>query len=176
MPLNKFEQPDIAWTWFVRFTHWLVALCVLVNFFNDTGFWHRTIGYVCLGLVLIRIFYGLWISRQPSSRFYMPTFARIQRHFIEMRTKKFTPHIGHNPLGQLAVYFMWLIIVLLGLTGWISRTDTYWGEDWPVNLHQYLSYTLMGLVALHLMAVFIVSCISRRNLLKQMIDGQPHEF
>lgn len=176
MPLNKIEQTDIAWTRFVRLTHWLVALCVLVNFFNDTGFWHRTIGYVCIGLVLMRVFYGLWLSQQASSRFYIPTLARIQAHLIELRTKQFAPHEGHNPLGQLAVYFMWLIMALLGLTGWLSRTDAYWGEDWPVNLHQYLSNTLMGLVVLHLVAIYWVSRLSRRHLLKQMVDGRQHEL
>jgi cytochrome b len=85
-------------------------------------------------------------------------------------------HHGHNPLGQLAVYLMWLIITLLGLTGWVSRTDAYWGEDWPVNLHQFLSQTLMLLVVLHLIAIFTVSYMSRRHLLKQMIDGKQHEL
>jgi cytochrome b len=176
MPLNKTEQPDIAWTRFVRLSHWLVALCVLVNFVNNTGFWHRTIGYVSIGLVLMRVLYGLCVSQQPSSRFYMPTLASIQLHLIELRTKQFTPHTGHNPLGQLAVYLMWLIMALLGLTGWLSRTDAYWGEDWPVNLHQYLSNILMGLVVLHLVAIYCVSRLSRRHLLKQMVDGRQHEL
>ena len=176
MAIKHCEQPKVVWTSFVRFTHWVVAFCVLGNFFNDTGFWHRMIGYICLGIVLSRIFYGKWISRHGSSRFYLPTILSVKLHLLEMRSGRMAAHHGHNPLGQLAVYLMWLIIMLLGLTGWVSRTDTYWGEDWPVNLHQFLSQTLMLLVVLHLIAIFTVSYMSRRHLLKQMIDGKQHEL
>ena len=174
MRLKTSEHQVLAWTGFVRVTHWLVAIIVLVNFFNETGFWHRFIGYFCLTVVVSRIVYGLWFSKVASSRLYIPTMAGIKLHLIDMATQQALPHDGHNPLGQLAVYFMWFLILLLGFTGWLSRTDRYWGEDWPVTLHQGLSYTLMAMVALHLTAVFIVSRRSRQHLIKQMIDGKKH--
>lgn len=172
MLLNKTNHPVVVWTLFVRITHWFVALCVLVNFFNATGFWHRFIGYVCLGLVLMRVAYGLWVSRSPSSRFYLPTFASIRLHLTEIKTQHFTPHDGHNPLGQLAVYLMWLIIILLALTGWVSRTDAFWGEDWPVDLHAMLSSLLQTLVLIHVCAVAVMSKLQKKNLVKQIITGQ----
>lgn len=83
-------------------------------------------------------------------------------------------HYGHNPLGFIAVYWLWFFISALAFTGWLSRTDWLWGEDWPVDLHAYLSYLLMASVLLHICAVFLVSKWSKQQLLKQMIDGELH--
>lgn len=163
--LNK----SIGWTWFVRATHWIVAICVLVNFFNDTGYWHRTIGYLCLGLVLARIVYGLLISKVSSSQFYLPGFKHLKAHVKELCERHVPTYPGHNPLGQWAVYFMWLLIALLAFTGWLSRTDAYWGEDWPVDFHEILSNILLGFVILHLLAIALMSKLQKHNLVKAML-------
>lgn len=172
MVIKTHQSGVTTWTLFVRLTHWLIAVCVLVNFFNASGFWHRTIGYGCLGLVLLRICNGLWISKQPTSRFYLPSFLALGTHIKEMVTGSTTSHVGHNPLGQSAVYLMWFLIVMLAFTGWLSRTDQYWGEDWPVDMHLLLSSLLQGLVILHLMAVVLMSRLQGKNLIQAMIRGK----
>lgn len=156
----------------MRLTHWLVALCVLVNFFNDTGFWHRAIGYGCLMLILIRILYGIFISKIPSSKFYIPDIQSLKLHLNELRQQQVSSYIGHNPLGQWAVYLMWLLIALLAVSGWLSRTDALWGEDWPVDLHMALSNLLQGVVVLHLFAVLLMSKLQKHNLVKAMTVGK----
>lgn len=159
----------MAWTLFVRLTHWPVAAGVLVNFFNDTGFWHRSIGYVCITLVLLRIVYGVFISKVAQSRFYWPGIRSVKTHLKDLLSGN-VPHTeGHNPLGQYAVYVMWLLIALLAFTGWLSRTDAYWGEDWPVDLHMTLSAILQGFVILHILAVILMSKLQKQNLIKRMI-------
>ena len=166
------NKPQPVWTLFVRVTHWLVAVFVIVNFFNDTGYWHRFIGYTCLILVLSRIIHGLFITKTASSQFYIPTLANIKLHISELKAPHFSTHVGHNPLGQWAVYAIWTLILLLALTGWLSRTDTYWGEDWPVDLHSYLSNSLMFMVVLHVSAIAVISKLQKRNLVKIMIAGK----
>jgi len=172
MSAPEIKTQAIVWTAFVRITHWLIALFVLVNFFNESGFWHRLIGYFCLAIVLARVSYGLWLSKVASSRFYIPNVASIKHHIHEMRIRVFTTHIGHNALGQLAVYLIWTLIAGLALTGWLSRTDAYWGEDWPIDLHIALSNILQGLVVLHIVAVVLMSKLQKKNLLKQMVSGK----
>lgn len=161
-----------TWSIPVRLTHWLVAASVIVNMFNDTGYWHRMIGYACIVLIVLRAWHGLHANTIASSRFYCPSMQAIKQHWHELRSETIQSHHGHNPLGQLAVYVMWLLIVLLGFTGWLSRTDAYWGEDWPVVLHQYLSYALMSMVGLHLVAVAVMSKLQKKNLIKNMIGGK----
>lgn len=87
-----------------------------------------------------------------------------------------TPHRGHNPLGQWAVYLIWLFIAALALTGWLSRTDALWGEDWPVALHAALSFGLLALIVVHVLAVIIVSRLSGQHLLSQMIHGHAQSL
>lgn len=172
MQLKKADNQPAGWTLFVRLTHWIVALCVLVNFFNDTGFWHRAIGYGCLVLVLMRVFYGLFISKTSSSKFYIPGIQSLKLHLNELLQQQVPPYVGHNPFGQWAVYLMWILIMLLALSGWMSRTDTLWGEDWPVDLHMALSNLLQGVVVLHLLAVLLMSKLQKYNLVKAMTVGK----
>lgn len=172
MQTDMSKSSDIVWTLLVRLIHWLVALCVLVNFFNETGYWHRLIGYFCLGLVLCRIANGLWFSQTATSKLYLPGFDAMRMHLKALSIRQASTHAGHNPLGQYAVYAMWLLIILLGLTGWISRTDIYWGEDWPVDMHAMLSFLLQGMVLLHVLAIGLVSKLQGKNLIRAMIRGK----
>jgi len=171
MKANLSKSADSAWSLAVRLTHWAVATGVMVNFFNESGYWHRLLGYVCIVLVLLRLVDGLWLTRSAASRLFVPTFAGIRRHLYEIRSGQMADHHGHNPLGQLAVYVMWLLIMLLGFTGWLSRTDLYWGEDWPVQMHEMLSGLLQVMVVLHLLAVLLMTRLQRKNLIKAMIKG-----
>lgn len=153
----------------MRLTHWTVAAGVLLNCFNETGYWHRMLGYGCVFVILLRVIYGLWLSRLPASKFFVPEFTEIRQHLHEIKTGQFTHHDGHNPLGQCGVYGMWLLIMLLGFTGWLSRTDAFWGEDFPVQIHALAAYLLQLIVVLHIAAVFLMSRWQRRNLVKAMI-------
>jgi len=165
------ESADSAWSLTVRLTHWAVATGVMVNFFNESGYWHRLLGYACILFVLFRLVDGLWLTRRAASRFFLPKFSGISSHLHEIRTGQVADHHGHNPLGQLAVYVMWLLIMLLGFTGWLSRTDLYWGEDLPVQVHEILSNLLQAMVVLHLLAVLLMSRLQRKNLIKAIIKG-----
>jgi cytochrome b len=160
-----------TWSVFVRLTHWLIAACVIINFFNETGFWHRFIGYASITLVFLRLAYGLWLSKAPSSAFYIPSIANIKMHVRALKAKQHQAYIGHNPLGQWAVYGMWSLIFLLALSGWVSRTDAYWGEDWPVDTHLVLSQLLQAMVLLHLLAIAVISKRLKQNLVKAMVSG-----
>lgn len=163
------KASNTGWSVTVRLTHWAVATGVVVNFFNETGYWHRVIGYACVMFVLLRLIDGFMSGTVSSSKLFVPRLADIKLHLGEIMTRQVTHHDGHNPLGQLAVYVMWLLIMLLGFSGWLSRTDMYWGEDLPVQIHEVLSDLLQVMVVLHLFAVVLMSKLQRRNLIKAMI-------
>lgn len=171
LSLKLSDKQDTVWSLLVRVTHWLVAAIITTEWLNDTGCWHRFIGYVCICLIVIRIVHGLK-SQRKTSQFYWPNWLLIKQHLQALVTGEVGVHEGHNPLGQLAVYCMWLLILSLAFTGWLSRTDAYWGESGPAEAHQMLSYALMYLVFLHVLAVFLMSVLSGRFLLKQMITGR----
>lgn len=165
----------LIWTRVVRLSHWLVAAGVMVNWLNETDYWHRVIGYGCVLIVVLRIFYGV-LSKTPSSRFYLPTLAKMKAHIQDVALGRPNTSAGHNPLGQCAVYAMWLLIGLLVFTGWLSRTDAYWGEDGPVDLHVLLSTLLMYTVVVHVFSVALMSYLMKRNLIKQMLTGRKSDL
>lgn len=168
-------KQEIVWSIWVRLSHWLVAIIVLIEWLNETGYWHRLLGYVCTSIVLSRLLYG-FASQRETSQFYWPSWLALKQHVQMLLISKVEAHKGHNPLGQLAVYFMWCLIGALALTGWLSRTDAYWGESGPVDAHQLLSDVLMALVVLHVLAVMVMSALSKVFLLKQMITGRKSSF
>jgi len=160
----------------VRITHWLVAGALIFNFFSETGWVHRYVGYLAASLVLLRLVYGLPIIRSAinaghPAHLKWPTLGEIFHHLAEIRSGVVTPSDGHNPLGYLAAYLMWLLVLLLAFSGWLAGTDQYWGEDWPVDLHIAISYLLEGMVVIHLAAIVIMSNLQKENLLKAMITG-----
>lgn len=166
----------LIWPWWVRLSHWLVAsgviaLWLMSYFWYETDGIHRTLGYSVAAVVAARIVLGCF-TQSSAARFYRPGMAAIRLHLAEISHGQVQPHRGHNPLGQWAVYLMWLLIAALSITGWLSRTDAYWGEDWPVDLHAILSFCLMGLVSVHVFAIFWLSKLSGQHLLSQMIHGR----
>jgi cytochrome b len=160
-----------VWSIWVRISHWLVAICVVSEWLNETGYWHRSLGYFCVGLVAMRLVYGVW-TNSAGARFYWPSWHQIHMHWKALVNGDHEDYAGHNPWGQWAVYLMWSLIVLLAGTGFISRTDYFWGEDLPVNLHKMFSNALMLVVILHVLAVWLMSYITKRNLVQQMLTGQ----
>jgi len=169
-------RADMLWPWWVRLSHWLVAAGVIALWlmsyaWYETDWLHRVVGYAVVTMVVVRIVLGC-VTKVSSARFYLPGWHAIGAHFTEMRQGHITPHRGHNPLGQWSVYLIWLLIAALTVTGWLSRTDAFWGEDWPVELHAALSLGLLTVIVLHVLAVILVSRLSGQHLLSQMIHGR----
>lgn len=149
----------------------ILALWALAYVYFETDLVHRVVGYGVLVIIVLRIVAAAF-SASPAARLSLPGWQEIQQHLTHLRQKKVPIMHGHNPLGQWAVYGIWGCVSLLALTGWLSRTDDFWGEDWPVELHTWLSFCLMGLVVIHVMAVFWVSHISGQRLVAQMWHGR----
>jgi len=169
----------VVWSLIVRLIHWLVAILVFINFINDTGWWHRFIGYLITALVFLRLVYGLFnrykcqpVAAAYASRLWWPSFADIKQHMNELKTGHVASRLGHNPLGQLGAYIMWALITGLALTGWLARTDMFWGEDWPVEIHHWLSDSLQGFIFLHISATILMSRLQKQNLVVSMIHGR----
>ncbi|MFD0928428.1 cytochrome b/b6 domain-containing protein [Methylophilus glucosoxydans] len=168
----------MLWPWWVRLSHWLVAagvmaLWLMSHVWYETDVLHRTVGYAVQAIILIRILVGCF-SAYPSARFHLPGLRDIRLHIAEVRQATLPVHAGHNPLGQWAVYVIWMLIALLALTGWLSRTDAFWGEEGPVVIHALLSWLLMAVIALHIVAVIWIGRLSKQHLVRQMWHGRIH--
>jgi len=165
-----------VWDPVVRITHWCVAALVLWDLWEDSGGpLHRNLGYAAAGLVLLRL---VWAAVGPGeARFeaWWPTLGRMRRYLSANLRRPPHRHLGHNPLGALMMLALWSLILLLALTGWMSRLDRFWGEDWVTDLHGRLADGLMILVPLHVAGALLMSWVHRENLVGAMLHGRKRE-
>lgn len=138
-----------AWDLPVRCFHWINALSVflllgigLAIFNSDTlglstagkvilKSWHVAVGYVFLANLTGRLIWGFiggryarWRVIVPWGAGYLTALHRSAAGFLSGRPE---PHIGHSPLGRLAVGVLLLALVVQGLTGLVlAGTDLYY--------------------------------------------------
>jgi cytochrome b len=149
-----------------------LAALVLFNLFNDSGSkLHRYVGYAAAVFVAIRLLYAL-VERTGPAALHVPRPRECWLHLREMLTGRATRLPGHNPLGAAMTLLLWTLVLLLMLTGWISRWDRFWGADWPQDIHTFISVVLQVCVIVHLLGVAASSVLERQNLVRAMIDGR----
>ncbi len=67
---------------------------------------------------------------------------------------------------------LWLLVLALAFTGWLMRLDVFWGEDWPQDIHVWLSIALQVCVCIHIVAAIVMSVWTRENLIGAMLTGR----
>lgn len=178
---NEEARPSAAptravrvWDPLVRLIHWSVAAAVLLNatVIEDDGAAHETIGYVAVGLVALRLVWGLVGPQYARFSAFPPNPVSALRHILGLLRGQHRIHLSHNPAGALMVYNLWATVLGMGLTGWMMGTPRYFGMDWVEDLHEGLFTWLMISVAGHLGGVVIDSLVSGVNLVRAMIDGK----
>ena len=164
-------MPVKTWDIGVRFTHWTVAGIVVWNLFGPTDQLHRVLGYIAAGLVACR--FGWGFVGTPCARFsaWWPTPAHLKDYVRSLAAGAPHRHLSHNPLGGLMAIALWLLILALALSGWLTRLDAFWGEDWPHDLHTVLSIALEICVCVHVLAAIIMSMWTRDNPIGAMLTG-----
>jgi cytochrome b len=175
--------PEIAvgqpvWDRFVRFFHWALVTCVLLNqFFLEEGEWpHEWAGYLATSLVVARIAWGFIGSRHARFGDFFPTPSRLARHVRSLRAHQPDHHWGHNPLGALMMLLLMGMVLALGLTGWMQGTDLYFGETWLQDLHKYLADALLFAVGMHAAAAIVMGRLERTRLVKAMVTGVKERY
>lgn len=164
-------MPVKTWDIWVRFTHWSVAGIVAWNLFGPTDRVHRVLGYVAAGLVASRIVWGLIGTTNARFSTWWPTPSHLIAYVRSLAAGKPLHHRSHNPLGGLMALTLWLLIFALAASGWLMRLDAFWGEDWPQDLHTYLSIALQVCVCVHILAAIVMSFWTRENLIGAMLTG-----
>ena len=169
------ESPTLVPVWdrVVRITHWSVAALVLWDLFEDSGGpLHRNLGYAAAALVAVRLAWGFAGSVNARFATWWPRLSILRRYVASLRAGIPMKFASHNPIGALGMLAMWGLILGLALTGWLSRLDAFWGEDWPRDLHTWLAYTLAALVAVHVSAAIVMSLLHKDNLVLAMLTGK----
>lgn len=175
-----------VWDGPTRLFHWSLMLAVigLITTGNVGGLWmewHIWLGYLVLSLLLFRLFWG--VVGGYWSRF--ASFAYAPRSiWAYLRGRSPTLHrVGHNPLGALSVFALLLALLLQVLSGLLTDDAIFYAGPWvawasPEWVDRASDYhdevgklLLIGLVALHLLALLYYKLVKREALVSAMLTG-----
>lgn len=160
-----------VWDPGVRIFHWLLVASVLIAFLSSEedsliANWHITAGWVAAALIVFRLAWGFAGGEHARfANFVKP--REIGGHIKHLLSGSAEASVGHNPLGAVAVLALLALCSFVGWTG--IQLQTGGGEE---DIHEVAAYALLGLIALHVVAVIVMSIMTRDNLLLAMITGK----
>ncbi len=186
-----------VWDFPTRIFHWTLVIAMAVclytsyNFsdYYELGFLggrsameiHQYSGLFILGLMLFRILWGF--IGATTSRF--TNFIKGPKAIASYLAEGKTATEGHNPLGALMVIAMLAMIFTQVVTGLFLEDNSYMYQNAPfasivegdtrANLkliHYYGRNILIGLIGLHIVAVFVYLFGAKMNLIRPMVTGK----
>lgn len=157
-----------VWDLLLRLFHWTLVVVIAVAFLSaEEGSvlneWHVLSGWLAAILIAFRLVWG-FVGGEHSrfSDFIRP--SRIPDHVSGLLHGRREAGLGHNPLGAVAV------VILLALTAATVWTGAFGGEA-AEELHEIIGWTLLAMIALHIVAVVVMSVVERENLARAMVTG-----
>jgi cytochrome b len=196
-----------VWDSAVRVFHWSLVIFFTLSYLtgDEESSLHNNAGYIVLGLVAFRLFWGLVGTRHArfSDFIYGPgTTIDYARSLLAGNPRRY---VGHNPLGS------WMIVALL-----VSILITCWsgieyigskgqgplagdgvevitmaladddkrayaeahheeGDKFWEETHEIFANISIVLVIVHILGVVVASRLHRENLIRAMITGYKEQ-
>src|SRR3989344_3306220 len=146
VPLHHPPAATKVWDPFVRIFHWSLVSCVVLNQFVLEP-----------GKTAHE-----WVGYTASAL----VLARLVWGFVGSRHARFSDFFP-TP-RRLAKD--------LGVTGWMQTTDTFFGEEWLMELHEVLANGLLLAAGLHAAAAIVMGRLERAGLVRAMVTGTKQHF
>ena len=173
------------WDLPVRTFHWLLVITILGSFITvkiggNAMTWHARFGYLVIALISFRLIWGFIGSHH--ARF--ANFIKGPRAIIEY-FKNPLPTPGHSPLGGVAVVVLITLFTAQALAGLFASDDiafdgplakyvsSYWVEL-LTSLHRLNEPVLLGLILIHVTAIFYYRIFKKQDLIQPMLTGDKN--
>lgn len=158
-----------VWDLPIRLFHWLLVATILVAFLSSEeesalAPWHVPAGWIAAILIAFRLVWGFVGGEHARFADFLKP-SQIVHHIGGLFSGKPERSIGHNALGGIA------IIALLGTVGGIVYSGATMQGEAEGGLHETLANVLLGLIALHVIAVIVISLLTKDNLIGAFITG-----
>lgn len=164
-----------VWDHGVRWLHWSLVMAVSIAWLSTLGLGivslHEPAGYAAFGVVAARLLWGFVGSHYARLSQFVRGPSTTLRYAHLLTQGQEPRYIGHNPLGGWMVMALLACVAGTAFTGWLYTTDMFWGMAWLDQTHHFLAWTLLVLIALHLVGVVLTSIRHRENLALAMISG-----
>ena len=171
---RKGARDILVWDPLVRLIHWSLALTVLLNgaLVEEESKIHEWIGFIALGLVGLRLIWAITGPKHARFSAFPPSPGRAIRYLYGILAGDRTVHVSHNPIGALMVYNIWMSIIVIGTTGYMMTTLSFFGVGWVEEVHEVAFGWLLFSVAVHVAGVAFDTWRSDVNLLRAMVNGR----
>ncbi len=186
---NKQSSPRkvLVWDLPTRLFHWLLVILVTTSFITakiggNAMQYHEWSGFTILALLLFRLVWGFVGSRESRFATFVRGPAAVFRYAVKILRPDSRHYLGHNPLGGWSIIAMLSALMVQAGTGLFANDDIdtegplyKWASeatsDWLTRVHKLNQEVIIGLVAIHILAVLFYFLFKRENLVKPMITG-----
>jgi len=175
------------WDPLLRLFHWSLAAGFAVAFLTEDDLLnlHVWAGYLVLGLIPLRILWGLVGPLHARWSDFVKEPAEIAAYLRDAAGFRAARHLGHNPAGGAMVVALLTSVAATGLSGLalygaqelsgplaplLNGLPAGWGHILE-EVHEVLANLTLLFVILHLAGVALASLQHRENLAKSMITG-----
>ena len=171
---GKVREVIMVWDMPVRVFHWLLVICFAGAWLSSESerlaMIHYAFGYTACLLVLIRLVWGVIGTRYARFSQFLKSPKGVLEHFIAILRGHPHHDIGHNPAGGLVMFALMLLILVIGLTGYLSIKEFL--VNFVSEAHEVVASLVLGLVIVHIIAAIGMSLIERQNLVRSMVTGK----
>jgi len=176
------ERKVFVWDIPTRLFHWSLLALVLVAWFTGEGegaaaAYHRYAGEAIAGLLVFRVIWGFIGGERARFSDFAAGPSAIVTHVRGLFSRQPKRHLGHNPLGGLAVFLLLTTVAAVVVTGLFSGGEDNAGQFaglWGLELseaHEILFRVLQGLVVVHVLGVVVETLKAKDALVPAMITG-----
>ncbi|WP_417622523.1 cytochrome b/b6 domain-containing protein [Parasphingorhabdus sp.] len=161
-----------VWDGFLRLFHWLLVVAIAVAFLSaeensPLNSWHIMAGWSAAILIAFRLLWG-FVGGEYARFSGMFREGGLGHHIGEMVRLKPAPAVGHNPLGWISAL---LLIAVTAAVIWTGAMIVSSSGEAAEELHEVIGWSLLALVAVHILAVVVMSVLTRENLIRAMVTG-----
>ncbi|HKK13232.1 MAG TPA: cytochrome b/b6 domain-containing protein [Gammaproteobacteria bacterium] len=176
-----------VWDPLVRVFHWSLVAAFFIAYFTEEDLLavHTVAGYTVLGLLGIRLIWGLVGSRHARFTDFVYRPRVVLSYLKDVAALRARRYLGHNPAGGAMVILILLSLVATGFTGMgIYGVEHHAGPlaGWLANAghntkelfeesHEFFANFTLFLVILHVAGVLVESLLHRENLVRSMFTG-----
>lgn len=168
------KQTILVWDVPTRVFHWLLVISFagawLTSESERLQMIHYAFGYSAVTLVLFRLVWGLIGTKYARFTQFIKRPKQILSHFKDALGGHQHATVGHNPAGGLVMIALMLIILLIGLTGYLSVKEFL--GDFMSEAHEAIASLALALVIIHIAAAVIMSLLQKENLVRAMVNGK----
>lgn len=176
-PLRTVRVWDVP----TRLFHWTLLALICANWFtgenDDLRNVHRIVGECVAGLLVFRLAWGFIGGEHARFASFAAGPRAILAHLSDLMSPRPKRHLGHNPLGAVAVFLLLATTGVLVVTGLFASHKAFAGPFAGLfglqlgRVHEATFRVLQGLVALHVLGVVVETVKARDPLALAMITG-----